>query len=152
MIPFCLQYQEHQSLILKLIMAIMLGFPGGSDSKESACNAGDLGLILGSGRFPGEGNGYPHQYSCLENSMDREAWQATVHGIANSQTRLDCKESDMTNAFTRLFSVCFKWTKIFAKCLTSQAAFHNQKDRQLQRKGYITCSRKKKNTTCPKYT
>ena len=65
---------------------ILGGFPGGSDSKESACNAGDLGLILGSGRFPGEGNGYPRQYSCLENSMDREAWQATVHGIAKSWT------------------------------------------------------------------
>ena len=47
------------------------GFPGGSDSKESACNIGDLGLILGSGRSPGEGNGYPLQDSCLENSMDR---------------------------------------------------------------------------------
>ena len=50
MIPFCLQYQEHQSLILKLIMAIMLGFPGGLDGKESACNVGDPGLIPGLGR------------------------------------------------------------------------------------------------------
>ena len=49
-------------------------------SKESVCNAGDLGLILGLGRYPGEGNGYALQYSCLESSMDRGAWQAIVHG------------------------------------------------------------------------
>ena len=63
-------------------------FPGGSDSKESACNAGDLDLIPGSGRVPGEGNGYPLQYSCLENSMDRGDWQVTVHGVAKSWTIL----------------------------------------------------------------
>jgi len=56
------------------------GFPGGSDSKETACNAGDRGSIPGLGRPPGEGNGYPLQYSCLENSMDRGACWATVHG------------------------------------------------------------------------
>ena len=61
---------------------------GGSDGKESACNAGDLGLIPGSGRSPGEGNGNPLQYSCLENSMDSGAWEATVHGVAKSQIRL----------------------------------------------------------------
>jgi len=59
-------------------------FPGGSDSKESACSAGDLGLIPGLGRSPGVGNGNPLQYSCLENSMDRGAWRATVHGVAKS--------------------------------------------------------------------
>ena len=59
-----------------------------SDGKESAHNAGDLGLISGSGRFPGEGNGNPLQYSCLENSVDRGAWRATVHGVTKSQTRL----------------------------------------------------------------
>ena len=57
------------------------GFPGGSDGKESACNVGDLGSIPGSGRSPGEGNGYALQYSCLENPMDREAWWATVLGV-----------------------------------------------------------------------
>ena len=62
------------------------GFPGGSDSKESACNAGDPGSIPGLGRSPGEGNGNPRQYSCLENFMDRGAWWATVHGVAKSQT------------------------------------------------------------------
>ena len=55
-------------------------FPGGSDSKESACNAGDPGSIPGSGRSPGKGNGSPLQCSCLENSMNRGAWWATVHG------------------------------------------------------------------------
>ena len=63
-----------------------MGFLGGSDSKESACSLGDLGLIPGLVRFPGEGNGYPFQYSYLENSMDRGALQATVHGFAKSQT------------------------------------------------------------------
>jgi len=64
----------------------MLGFPGGSDGQESACNVGHLGSISGLGRSPGEGNGMPLQYSCLENPMDRGAWQATVHGVAKSQT------------------------------------------------------------------
>ena len=63
------------------------GFPGGSDGKESACNVGDVGSIPGSGRSLGEGNGNPHQYSCQENPMDREAWRATVHWVAKSQTR-----------------------------------------------------------------
>ena len=63
---------------------VCMGFPGGSDSKESACNVGDLGLISGSGRSPREGNGYPFQYSCLKNSLDGGSWQATVHGVAKS--------------------------------------------------------------------
>ena len=58
--------------------------PGGSDGKEYACNEGDLGLIPGLGRSPGEGNGNPLQYSCLENLMDRGAWQATVNGVTQS--------------------------------------------------------------------
>ena len=62
------------------------GFLVGSDGKESTCNVGDLDLIPGLERFPGEGDGYPVQYSCLENSMERGAWQATVHGIAKSWT------------------------------------------------------------------
>ena len=65
-----------------------MGFPGGSDGKESTCNAGDLGLIPGSGKSPKEGNGYPLQYSCLGNPMDRGAWWVAVHGVTKSQTRL----------------------------------------------------------------
>ena len=66
----------------------ILYFPGGSDGKELADNAADPGSIPGSGRSPGEGNGYPLQYSCLENPMDRGAWQAIVHGVAKSRTQL----------------------------------------------------------------
>ena len=65
-----------------------MGFPGGSDGKESACNAGDLGLITGLGRSPGGGHGNPLQYSCLENLMDRGDWWATVHRVTKSRTRL----------------------------------------------------------------
>ena len=64
------------------------GFPGGSEGEASARNAGDLGSTPGSGRSPGEGNGNPLQYSCLENPMDGGAWWATVHGAAKSHTRL----------------------------------------------------------------
>ena len=73
------------------------GFPGGSEDKVSACNAGDLGSIPGLGRYPGEGNGNSLQYSCLENPMDRGAWRATVHRVEKSQTRL----SDFTFTFTK---------------------------------------------------
>ena len=65
-----------------------MGFPGGAEVKASACNAGDLGSIPGLGRSPGEENGNPFQYSCLENPMDRGAWWATVHGVAKSQAQL----------------------------------------------------------------
>ena len=65
-----------------------MGFPGGSDGKESACNAGDPGLIPGLGGFPGEGNGQPLQYSCLGNPMDRGARWATVPEVPKSRTRL----------------------------------------------------------------
>ena len=64
------------------------GFRGGSDNKESTCKAGDLSLIPGLGRSPGEGNGNPLQYSCLENPMDREAWWATVHEVTKNRTQL----------------------------------------------------------------
>ena len=73
----------------KLNYSNTCGFSGWLSSKESTCNAGDTDLISGSGRSTGEGNGNPLQYSCLENRMDRGAWQATVHGVA---------ESDMTEA------------------------------------------------------
>ena len=62
--------------------------PGSSTGKEPSCNAGELGSIPGLGRSPGEGNGNPLQYFCLENPIDREAWWATVHGVAKSRTPL----------------------------------------------------------------
>ena len=71
----------------------MLGLPRWLSGKESVCIAGDtgnMGLISGLGRSPGKGNGHPLQYSCLENPMDRGAWQATVHGVAKSQTQTSC--------------------------------------------------------------
>jgi len=64
-------------------------FPGGSDCEESACNAGDANLIPGWGRSPGEGNSNPLQYSCLENSIDRGAWWATVHRVTKRWTQLN---------------------------------------------------------------
>ena len=70
----------------KIIIKFIWGFPGVND-KESACNAGDQGLIPGSGRSPREGNGNPVQYFGLENSMDRGDWWATIHGVAKSQTQ-----------------------------------------------------------------
>ena len=69
--------------------ALSMGFPGGSDSKESACNPGDPESILRLGRSHGEGNGYSFQYYCLENSMDRGAWQATIPGVTKSQTQMN---------------------------------------------------------------
>ena len=76
-----------------------LGFSGGSEGKESACNAGDWSSVLGLGRSPGESNGYLLQYSCLENPMDRGAWRATIHG--------DTEESDTTERIT--LSLFFSW-------------------------------------------
>ena len=79
-----LPHQGQDTPFLFLLFALITkGFPGGSAGKESTCNAGDLGSIPGSGRSPGEGKGYPLQYSGLENSMD-----CIVHGITESQTRL----------------------------------------------------------------
>ena len=67
----------------------VLPWCGGSDSKESACNAGDAGLIPGSGSSPGGGHGKPLQYSCLENHVNRGTWQATFHGVTQSQTHTE---------------------------------------------------------------
>ena len=87
-----------------------LGFLGGSNGKESACNAGDLGLIPGSGRFLGEGNGYSFQYSCLENSIDRGSSGAIFHG--------GHKELDTTEQLT--LSILFHMTwNYFIRLLTS---------------------------------
>ena len=72
----------------RLPTLVFTGFPGGSDGKESACKAGDLGSIPRLGRSHGRGHGNPLQYSCLENPVDRGAWRVTVHGVAKSQTWL----------------------------------------------------------------
>ena len=72
----------------RLPTPVFLGFPYGSAGKEFACNVGDPGSIPGLGRSPGEGNGNPLHYSCLENPMERGDWQATVHRVAKSRARL----------------------------------------------------------------
>jgi len=69
-----------------LYLPTIAGFPGSSNGKESACNAADLGSVLGLGRSSGEGNGNPLQYSCLGNPMGRGAWRATVHGVTERWT------------------------------------------------------------------
>ena len=86
--PFLLHLYGKEKIPFKLEIGWCMTLHRWLSGKESACNAGDLGLIAGSGRSPGEGNGNPFQYSCLENSMDREAWQTTVHGVVKSQTWL----------------------------------------------------------------
>ena len=98
-VNFCLSSRNSESILgtkdiykfkllfkITLIYTIPKGVPCDSDSKESACNSGDPGLIPGLERYPGEGNGNPLQYSCLDNPMDRGAWWATVHGV----TRVAC--------------------------------------------------------------
>ena len=97
-----------------------IGFLGGSDGKVSACSAGDPGSIPGLGRYPGEGNGNPLQYSCLENSMDWEAPQSLV-----GYTLWGCKDSDMTE---RLH---FTW-KIVENIGTWQAALHGVTKSRIQ--------------------
>ena len=95
-IPFCL---------------CMWGFPAGSVGKESACSAGDLGLIPGSGRSPEGGHGYPLQYSCLESPMDRGAWQATVYRVTKSWAQL--KQLSM-------HIICIHWIFQEYLCLCNQ--------------------------------
>ena len=85
-----------------------LGFPGGSDGKESACNVGDLNSIPGSGGCPGEENGNPLQYSRLENPMDGgEAWRTTIHKVAKSRTRLN----DFTFTHSSILAWRIPWTE-----------------------------------------
>ena len=80
--------RNKQVISFKLCTVLSTAFPGGSDNKESACNAGDSGSIPGLGRSLGEGNGNPLQYSCLEKSMDRGVWWATVQQVTKGRTRL----------------------------------------------------------------
>ena len=99
---FCLKENNFQIISYLFSSSQMVhflkDFPGGSDRKASVYNAGDLGLIPGLGRSPGEGNGNPLQYCCLANPMDRGAWQATAHGVTESRTRL----SDFTFTFLKV--------------------------------------------------
>ena len=92
----------HWLSILYMVVYMLLCFPRSSVGKESACNAGDPGLIPGLGRSPEEGNGNPLQYSCLENPMDRGAWQATVHGVARVRHSLATKPPLLSLYPTRL--------------------------------------------------
>ena len=107
----------------------MLIFPGGSDGKASAYNAynayhmGDPGSIPGSGRSPGEGNGNPLQYPCLETPMDGGTWQATVHGVAKSRTRLSNFTSNAEDRGQSLIPV--QGTKI-PRATTKDPTFHHK--------------------------
>ena len=85
------------NLFSYLVFTFFLGFPGGSDAEESACSTGDLGLIPGLGRLPGEGNGNLLQYSCLESSMDRGTWW--------KYSPWGCNESDTTEQLTYFFLI-----------------------------------------------
>ena len=95
---------------------LQLGFPGGSDGKESACNVGDLGSIRGSGRSPWVGNGNPLQYSCLENSVDRGAWQSTVHGVTKSWTQVNYSYFlSLKNSLVKRASFCiYIWMQFYS--------------------------------------
>ena len=92
-----------------------MGFPGTSVGKESACSAGDAGLIPGSTRSPGEGNGNPLQYSCLENPMDGGAWRVTVHGVAKS--RIQLKTNTLAGYIGTYALVDHQWAKSLQLCL-----------------------------------
>ena len=93
---------------IRVGVQLLSGFPGGSDDKESACHAEDPGSIPGSGRSPGEGNGNPLQYSCLQKPMDRGAWQATVHSVT---------ESDTTDTFIFTFESHMPYGSIYLRHL-----------------------------------
>ena len=92
--------------------------PGDSEVKASACNAGDLDSIPGLGRYPGEGNGIPLQYSCLENPKDRGAWWATVHGVTKSWTWLsNFTSSDWTTtALSKWLPRQHQWQRLACQC------------------------------------
>jgi len=104
-------------LIMHLANYLRTSHSSGSDGKESVCDAGNPGLIPGSGRSSGKGNGNPLQYSCLENSMDREAWQATVLEVAKNQTW----ETKCTHA-----TLCWHCTATFG-CLTPDFFYERNK-------------------------
>ena len=112
----------------RLSTPVFLGFPGGSDGKESTCNVGDLGWIPGLGRSPGGGHGNPLQYSCLENPTGRGAWRATAHGVRKSLYDQETKQALLTasllcipHCIKRIVRECFD----SLKCRTSQSEKSN---------------------------
>ena len=140
------------------------GFSAGSDGKESACSASDLGPISGLGRSPGEGNGYLLQHSCLENSMDRGAWQATVHGITKSQTWLSAFH--FTSPINKVYqaetckTVCCESviSKILIRCILGVGKPGRSSGSGLKEKVYCTTLRMTSESTqqqihnCPRLT
>ena len=120
---------------------VALSFSGNWDGKESTCNARALGLIPGWGRSPGEGDGYLHQYSCLKNSMDRRAYRATVHGIA---------ESDVTgwlnnNKNKRSYYLPFPWShpwllyNVLLSFMTDDTALYSWSTEFLENSTVVSC-------------
>ena len=100
-----------------LVLWARRGFLGVSDNKESACNVGDQGLIPGLGRTPGQGDSYSLQSSCLENSMDRGVWQATVHGVAKSPISLSNYHFERQNNLETTLDIIKDW--IMNKCINA---------------------------------
>ena len=103
--PPTLASDLHLNLVVRISTKGLSFYPSGSDGKESAWNAGDAGLIPGSGRSPGEGNGYPLQYSCLKNPMDRGAWWAKVHEVTMSRPQLSDKHFPISEKRLTVFWV-----------------------------------------------
>ena len=99
------------------------GFPGGSEGKASACKVGDLGSIPGLGRSPGEGNGNPLQYSCLENPLDRGAWRATVQRVPKRHTHFH-HSTELPSLVCRPDPITIKQTGTFPPCLISASSQH----------------------------
>ena len=98
-----------QTKLLIIFQTIILGFLGGSDGKESACNVGNLGSIPGLGRFPGGGHGNPFQYPCQDNPKDIGAWQATVHVVTKSQTQLSHQAQHSTKQASWVDTALKRW-------------------------------------------
>ena len=105
----CKLQSMHQIFPIFAISAYHQGFPGGSISKESASNIGHLGLIPGSGKTPGEGNGNPLQYSFLKNPLDRRAWWVTVHGVSRVRHDLATKPSPSQYCYLSFLTFFFCW-------------------------------------------
>ena len=113
-----------KSSIYSTQLTILVGLPGGSVVKNPLANAGDMGLIPGSGRFPGEGNSNPFLYSCLGNPMDRGAWQASVHGEAKNQTWLSNKDNPCLTGFGHQSQNLHLWAPSQRACLLRDWRFH----------------------------